>query len=340
MAKEIVKIDLPLGDIADFLKLCLKFLAKHITDAAASPLAALNMGAFQTKAEDARNLRNEAEDEHALAEQQNQQAYVLIGSAKGQSTKTPGTLYNYTTRIRDTLLAIHSVNPEDLNLWGFDVQVNHTGGRRTVKVGMPIKNPDDFIDLCDDIFEKHTDDGAGSPLNAFDMGAFETKKNSARLNRTDAENNHATAEEKNHQAVVNLGLAEGQTSDTPDTCYNILTRGRDLLLALHQENAERLNSWGFKVVISEARSPTAKHAKSLTIIVKSAAEGNPPIEGATITPPEGDPVQTDENGRFTVPSPLLGTATFTVSAAGHVEQEVTYEIKAGDNMLEVILEVE
>ena len=96
----------------------------------------------------------------------------------------------------------------------------------------------------------------------FDMAAFETKKDDARTNRTDAANNHSSAEAKNQKARVKLGIGDGQTSNTPDTCYNILTLSRDLLLVIHQENEERLNAYGFNVVISEARSPTKRHAKA------------------------------------------------------------------------------
>ena len=339
MAKKVVSIDIPVNEPDDFVNLSLKFLGKHETDGAGSPLSPLPMAIFKTKAEGARDLRKEAKEEHALADSQSQQSQVLIGIAEGQNSSSEGTLYNYTIRFRKSLLAIHDSNPEDLSLWGFSVQVSQTGGKRTVKVDIPVKAPGDFLTLCDEIFDKHTADGATSALNAFDMADFETKKNGARTNRDNAENNRGSAQAKNQQAEVNLGIAEGQTRSTTNTCYNILTRGRDLLLALHQQNEENLNAWGFKVVISEAKSPTAKHAKSLTIIVKSAAEGNPTIEGATITPSEGDPAQTDENGQITVPKPLLGTATFTVSAPGHVEQGVTYEIKKGDNVVEVILEV-
>ena len=339
MAKKIVKIDLPIEEPEEFVTLSLAFLQKHLADGATSPLNPLNMTAFQTKAEGARDLRKEAKEEHALGEEQNNQAQVLMGTAEGQTSSTPDTLYYTTTRIRDTLLAIHKVTPEHLNLWGFNVVVSQTGGRRNIKIGMPVDKPDEFLDLCDAIFTKHTADGAGSALNAFDMAGYETRKNDARTNRTNAANNHTSAQEKNQQSEVNLGLAEGQTSDTPDTCYNILTRGRDLLLALHKENEERLGRWGFNVVISEAKSPTKKHAKSLTITVKSGAEGNPPIENATITSPQGNTAQTDANGQLTVPKPPLGEATFTVSADNHEEKEITYEVKEGDNVLEVILEV-
>ena len=339
MAKKIVTIDLPLDDMDEFLDLADSIVEKHEEDDVSSPLNEFDMAGFTTKKNSARTLRKDATTLHGDGERLMNEANVLIGIAKGQSAKTEGTVYNVITLARDRLLITHRNNPESLNQWGYDVVISQSGGKTTVKVNLPRHEADDMLGLADSIFTKHTADGAGSPLNMFDMAAFETRKNDGRTNRNNAKNAHALAEEKNQEAEVIIGLAEGQNKDTPGTLYNALLPIRDLLQLIHRQNEERLNKWGFKVKIGEAKSPTAKHAKSLTITVKSAAEGNPAIEGATITPPEGNPAQTDENGQITVPSPLLGTATFTVSAAGHVEQEVTYEIKAGDNVVEVILEV-
>ena len=147
MAKKTVKIDIPIADPDELVVLCLALLAKHIADGAGSPLNAVNMATFQTNAGDARDLRQEAKQEHALGEQKNQQAAVLIGKAKGQNSKTPGTLYNTVTRIRDSLLVIYNSNPERLSLWGFNVQVRQSKGRRKVKVDVPVSAPDNFLNL-------------------------------------------------------------------------------------------------------------------------------------------------------------------------------------------------
>jgi len=56
-----------------------------------------------------------------LSQQEGKEASLRIGSAEGQSVKTKGTLYNYLTRMRDTLLEEFEDNEEKLGEWGFKV---------------------------------------------------------------------------------------------------------------------------------------------------------------------------------------------------------------------------
>jgi len=124
--------------------------------------------------------------------------------------------------------------------------------RKTVKVDIPVGEPDKFTKLASDIINKHNNDGPASPLHHLDMATFETKTNDGIAKRNQAADLHGQAEALNEEANVLLGISEGQNSQTPATIYHIITKVRDQLLVTHRGNEEKLNLHGFEVVVSEA----------------------------------------------------------------------------------------
>ncbi|MFH1004424.1 MAG: hypothetical protein V1781_02865 [Bacteroidota bacterium] len=69
---------------------------------------------------------------------------------------------------------------------------------------------------------------------------------------------HAQAENLNEQAELIFGRGEGQTSQSLNTMYNMITVIRDYLLVQNTGNEEALSEWGFKVVVDTAKGPTRK----------------------------------------------------------------------------------
>ena len=133
--------------------------------------------------------------------------------------------------------------------------------RKTVRTEVPIKNPEVFKKLLDDIWKKHTTLGNASPLNTYSkvsMPAFNTQRTNADGLRTKAADLHKQAENANQQAEIIYGRGKGQTSETPNTLYNSVTLIRDFLLNQNAGNEEALSEWGFPVVVGTAKSPKRK----------------------------------------------------------------------------------
>lgn len=126
MARRTTTVKVKVNKPEDFLALCEALLAKHLALGAASPFAAgdlVDMAAFQNRLTQARQKRNEALQYYAMAEAAMAHSRHLIGSHTGQSSDTPGTLFNSTLNIKKILLALNTTNPEALSEWGFDVVV-------------------------------------------------------------------------------------------------------------------------------------------------------------------------------------------------------------------------
>jgi hypothetical protein len=122
--------------------------------------------------------------------------------------------------------------------------------RTNIRVDIPVKKPDAFVTLAENIMAKHTELGDQSPLVNLDMTTFSTQLTNGRSRRDEAKSLRAQSEAKQQESNSALGLAKGQTNMTPGTVYSIITQIRDLLLVLNKGSEESLNEWGFKVVIS------------------------------------------------------------------------------------------
>ncbi len=121
MSKVTVKIEIPAGSPDDLLGMALKVESNHTKKGTDSPLNAIDMTTFSAKLKSAKEKRAEAKRLHDEAEALNQQALQELGIAKGQNSKTPGTVYSLITSARDVLMGINRGQEEKLNEWGFKV---------------------------------------------------------------------------------------------------------------------------------------------------------------------------------------------------------------------------
>jgi hypothetical protein len=127
--------------------------------------------------------------------------------------------------------------------------------RKTVRVEIPSSKPDQFISLAEKVKNKHGELGEASPLSVLNkMDVFGGKLGQASVLRDESKNLRNQSESKMEEAMLNLGIAPGQTKETPDTVYNLMLRVRDLLLVAYQGNEEKLSEWGFKVVVGQAKT--------------------------------------------------------------------------------------
>lgn len=250
-------MDVPLGNVDTTLVLGDRLLAKHTGLGATSPLnGQVNMVAFGTLITDIRNNRVPAVADSRQKEAWNEQALTVIGIAKGQNLQVPNTVYWHINKVHKFMAFKFKGNEEQASLWGFNVVVTETGGRRNVSFNVPYLSPTGLLDLATAIISKHTTDGAASILipALFDMVDFGAKTNTAIQLRDDALVKDQASQAANELARNLCGYGEGQTSETPDTLYWYITQCRDLLLIVHEGNEEQLSTWGFNVVVSTSTS--------------------------------------------------------------------------------------
>ncbi len=257
MARQDVTVELPVNNPGETAILLGKIAARNTELALDSPIqndfnwleVADSVTQITTMVKEAIRADRKAQSLHFGA-------LSLMGLAANQNLQTPKTLYPLVVKVRDILLVKNQDNPEALSIWGFNVVVNTTGGKRTVVVDIPVESPEVFIQLCEDIAEEHTNLGASSPLNGkLDMTFFTATTSQADINFTAAAAKRALSETKNAQAMEKAGYAPGQSSETPGTGYNLITNMRDLLLVAYSAPKE-LSLWGFKVEVGS----TAYHA--------------------------------------------------------------------------------
>ena len=133
--------------------------------------------------------------------------------------------------------------------------------RRTVKVSVPINNPDKFSKLLNDIQTHHELLGPASPLNnvpGMTMADFKNLLTNADDRRTQAAGLREQSENANEQAEAVYGRDAGQTVETPGTLYNMEDRIKNHLLNLNKGNEEALSEFGFSVQVGTAKSPKRK----------------------------------------------------------------------------------
>src|SRR4051812_19317969 len=93
--------------------------------------------------------------------------------------------------------------------------------RKTIRVEIPTKKPEDFSKLLNNIKKQHTALGTNSPLAGIDMETFNTLLTQADDLRDEGESLKAVSEDKMQQARTIYGTHEGQSVDTRGTLYNL-----------------------------------------------------------------------------------------------------------------------
>jgi hypothetical protein len=133
--------------------------------------------------------------------------------------------------------------------------------RTTLKIPIYTGNPHKMNDLVKDIWKKHTALGVNSPLNdstMVDMALFESLMTTAMAKREEAELAQEAALIAMEQWRRAMGIDAGQTIDSPQTLYNLISRIKQFLLVKNAINPEALSSWGFHVVIGRSKNPVRK----------------------------------------------------------------------------------
>jgi len=154
-----VNFHVPYKSAQGLLDLAASIINKHNTDGGSSVLVpvVIDMALFETKHNQAVQLRDDAAAADADSQAANQLARNLCGYGVGQTANTPDTLYFYLTQIRDFLLVVHAGNEEQLETWGFPVVVSSstsTGGAEVQEQTFTI-NPGQTFKLLDNPTSGH-----------------------------------------------------------------------------------------------------------------------------------------------------------------------------------------
>ena len=129
MARKTVKIEIPINNEDEMLKLAKAVKKKHDNWQQApapaatesSPLEKYDMKDMGGKTERGEFLKVTMRELLKQAQAENEKAGLVIGTGKGQTVGTKGTLYNYLTRMRDTLMDYYEDDAEQLGQWGYKV---------------------------------------------------------------------------------------------------------------------------------------------------------------------------------------------------------------------------
>lgn len=347
MAKKNVRADIPVGNIDRTVKLGENISARHIALGAGSPLTGqVDMVVFDGLLGNIKAARGPAISDSREKEAWNEQALTVIGMAAGQNLQTKNTVYWHINKVQKFMVFKFKGNEEQASLWGFDVVVSETGGRRNVSFNVPYSSPEGLLELGANIISKHAADGAGTILTAplFDMTAFEDAVTTARRLRDDALAKDQASQANNELARNLCGYGEGQTSETPGTLYYMITQVRDLLLVAYDGNEEQLSTFGFNVVVSTSSSSGGGSAPAVVNIsgVVTDSSTSLPLQNAVVTiyptatgPSAGNPsATTDGSGNYKLElSDVTESVASTVEAslAGYAGSSIQLEVQPGNN---------
>lgn len=347
MSRKNVRIDIPVGLVDRTVKLGETISDRHDALGVNSPLEGqMDMTAFAALTASVKAQRGPAISDSRQKEAWNEQALTVIGIAAGQNLQTKKTVYWYINQVQKFMGFKFKGNEEQASLWGFDVVVSEKAGRRNVNFNTPYRSPEGLLDLGAAIISKHATDGAGTILTAplFDMTDFEAKVNQARTLRDDA-----LAKDQTSQAAYELarnlcGYGEGQTSETPDTLYFLITQVRDLLLVAYDGNEEQLSTFGFNVVVSSSTSSGGGPTPSTSVNISGKvtdANTSLPLENAVVTlyPTSSGPsgssptTNTDASGNYSFSFDSVADSwavTIGASLSSYLDATIQLEVSPGN----------
>jgi len=130
--------------------------------------------------------------------------------------------------------------------------------KRVTRIKLPIRDPETFLTLCEDIVEQNNELGATSPFAGDDlvnMTKYADRVTLARQKRTEALEHYAIAEAAMGHYRELVGIHKGQDIQTIGTLYNVTANIKKILLAINNVNPEALSLWGFDVVVRSAKNP-------------------------------------------------------------------------------------
>ena len=134
--------------------------------------------------------------------------------------------------------------------------------RTTVRIVLPSANADQTIKLLETVLAEHTRRETAtpgfSPLKASVITAIQTLLGPAKADRLKSQELAAQAAALLEKSNKALGLAEGQNLRTEDTGLFYAAQVRDTLVAELRGKENEIETFGFKVVVGSAASPTRK----------------------------------------------------------------------------------
>jgi hypothetical protein len=126
MSRKNVKVDIPVYQPDKLITLCEDVYRKHTALGDASPLLEMDMVGFNAQLTLAKSKRDTSREQRRQSESTMQESDVALGTAIGQTSETPGTMYNRITLVRDELLVSYTGNEEALSEWGFNVVISES----------------------------------------------------------------------------------------------------------------------------------------------------------------------------------------------------------------------
>ena len=259
MPRRNVRVDIPIHTPLKMITLGDAILVRHTVLGGASPLLdpIIDMATFSAKFDTFKTKHNQAGVKDGLAQATTQEADIALGIDEGQDSDTEGTIYFIMTAIIARLLLFYKGKEEQLSTFGLNVVMDEVRGRVTVRVDLPITEPEKMLTIVANVLQRHTVLGGGSPLNVpeTDMAALTVLQATHKTKRTDAKLLDGESQALMQEARIALGTAKGNTVRTEGTVYYLITAIRDKLLGVHSNEEEQLSTYGFNVVISMTPLP-------------------------------------------------------------------------------------
>ena len=122
--------------------------------------------------------------------------------------------------------------------------------RKFVRKTIPFYKPLRLIELAEQVAKKDVEMGDESPLKPLDMDKFRDNLANAIEFRNEADALRRKSLSLMQKSRLALGTEYGQSINTPGTVYHDLALCRDLLSVIYKGNEERLELWGFNVVVT------------------------------------------------------------------------------------------
>lgn len=134
--------------------------------------------------------------------------------------------------------------------------------RTTVRVDVPLSNPDELIVLIEAMLAHHdeleTAKVGSSPLFPADVTKLRAIVAQAKPDRVKAKDYDGKAQALYESSSKLLGMGKGQNIRTEGTGLSLTAKMRDLLLVVNKGAENALEPWGFNVVVGSAAAPKKK----------------------------------------------------------------------------------
>jgi len=129
--------------------------------------------------------------------------------------------------------------------------------RKTIRVNIPKSKPDGLIKLGQAVLDQHDELGKDSPLDADEMKALQDSLTAADASNKEFKKFDGKAQAARQARDLELGTEQG--NGVNGTVVAGVTYARNQLLIAHKGHEEKLEEYGFDVVVGTAKSPVRKN---------------------------------------------------------------------------------